>query len=225
MLLVVDIPSVGWDGTLLRIVAAAVLGGVIGLERELDEKAAGLRTHMLVSIGAALFTMVGAYGFHDFLVNGGSVVRADPGRIAAQVVTGIGFLGAGVIFRQGFTVRGLTTAASLWVVAAIGMAAGAGYWAGAVIATGVGVISLRPLEWLKEHWLTQRAPARLAVELKEGGSTGPVLEALERHGDLLALRRDGARVEVELRMDLDQRTLALDEVAALDDVEEARWHD
>jgi putative Mg2+ transporter-C (MgtC) family protein len=224
MLLAVDIPSIGWADTLLRVAAAAALGGAIGLERELDEKAAGLRTHMLVSIGAALFTMVGAYGFHDFLANGGSVVRADPGRIAAQVVTGIGFLGAGVIFRQGFTVRGLTTAASLWVVAAIGMAAGAGYWAGAVIATGVGLLSLRPLEWLKERWLTQRAAARLSVELKDGGSTGPVLEALERHGDLLALRRDGARVEVELRMDLDQRTLALDEVAALDDVEEARWH-
>jgi len=223
-MLLVDIPAVGWDETLLRIGAAAALGGVIGLERELDEKAAGLRTHMLVSIGAALFTMVGAYGFHDFLVNGGSVVRADPGRIAAQVVTGIGFLGAGVIFRQGFTVRGLTTAASLWVVAAIGMAAGAGYWAGAVIATGVGVVSLRPLEWLKERWLTQRAAALLSVELKDGGAAGPVLDALERVGDLLGLRRDGKRLEIEMRIDVDRRTHALDEVAALDDVEEARWH-
>src|SRR5581483_9066050 len=129
MLLGLDIPSLGWDGALVRLAAAAALGGAIGLERELDEKAAGLRTHMLVSLGSALFTMVGAYGFHDFLVNGGSVVRTDPGRIAAQVVTGIGFLGAGVIFRQVFTIRGLTTAASLWVVAAIGMATGAGYWA------------------------------------------------------------------------------------------------
>jgi putative Mg2+ transporter-C (MgtC) family protein len=179
---------------------------------------------MLVSLGAALFTMVGAYGFHDFLVNGGAVVRADPGRIAAQVVTGIGFLGAGVIFRQGFTIRGLTTAASLWVVAAIGMAAGAGYWEGAVIATGAGLVSLRPLEWLKERWLTQRAPGRLTVELMEGGSAGPVLEALERTGDLLALRRDGKRLEVELRIDVDQRANALHEVASLADVEEVRWH-
>jgi putative Mg2+ transporter-C (MgtC) family protein len=224
MLLVVDIPSVGWDGSLLRLAVAAALGGAIGLERELDEKAAGLRTHMLVALGAALFTMVGAYGFHDFLVNGGAVVRTDPGRIAAQVVTGIGFLGAGVIFRQGFTVRGLTTAASLWLVAAIGMASGAGYWSGAVLATAVGFVSLRPLEQLKERALPTRAPARLSVELAEGGSTGPVLEALERSGDLLALRRDGKRVEVEMRMDPDRRTHALDEVAALRDVEEARWH-
>jgi putative Mg2+ transporter-C (MgtC) family protein len=223
MLLAVDIPSVGWDDTLLRLGIAAALGGAIGFERELDEKAAGLRTHMLVSLGAALFTMVGAYGFHDFLTGGAAVVRADPGRIAAQVVTGIGFLGAGVIFRQGFTIRGLTTAASLWVVAAIGMAAGAGFWEGAVIATVAGLISLRPLEWVKERLLKQRRPARLMVDLAEGGSTGPVLEVLERAGDLLALRRDGARLEVELRMDVGRRTHALEEVAGLDGVEEARW--
>ncbi len=225
MLLGVDIPSVGWDGSLARLALAAVLGGAIGLERELDEKAAGLRTHMLVSLGAALFTMVGAYGFHDFLVDGGTVVRADPGRIAAQVVTGIGFLGAGVIFRQGFTIRGLTTAASLWVVAAIGMAAGAGYWAGAVLATGIGLVSLRPLEWVKNRALPTRAAARLSVELAEGVSAGAVLEVLERSGDLLALRREGKRLEIETRMDLDRRTHALDEVAALEGVEEARWHD
>jgi len=223
MLLAVDIPSAGWDGSLARLAVAAVLGGAIGLERELDEKAAGLRTHMLVSLGAALFTMVGAYGFHGFLVSGDAVVRADPGRIAAQVVTGIGFLGAGVIFRQGFTVRGLTTAASLWVVAAIGMAAGAGYWAGAVLATAVGLVSLRPLEWLKNRALPTRAAAQLWVELAEGVSAAPVLEVLERSGDLLALRRDGQRLEVDMRMDLDRRTHALDEVAALDVVQEARW--
>jgi putative Mg2+ transporter-C (MgtC) family protein len=224
MLLVLDIPSVGWDDTLVRLLIAAALGGAIGLERELDEKAAGLRTHMLVSVGSALFTMVGAYGFHDFFVNGGQVIRADPGRIAAQIVTGIGFLGAGVIFRQGFTVRGLTTAASLWLVGAIGMAAGAGFWEGAVIATVGALVSLRPLEWLKERALPQRAATRLTVELAEGASSGPVLEAVERHGDLLALRRDGKRLEVELRLDRDQRTPTLESVSALDGVEEARWN-
>jgi putative Mg2+ transporter-C (MgtC) family protein len=223
MLLVLDIPTVGWDDTLLRLAAAAALGGAIGLEREIDEKAAGLRTHMLVALGAALFTMVGAYGFHDFLVGGGAVVRADPGRIAAQVVTGIGFLGAGVIFRQGFTVRGLTTAASLWVVAAVGMAAGAGFWQGAVVATGVGLISLRPLEWIKERMLPQRRAARLVVDLAEESTSGEVLDTLERIGDLLALRREGTRLEVEMRIDLDKRTHALDAVSALPQVEEARW--
>jgi putative Mg2+ transporter-C (MgtC) family protein len=217
MRLVADL-SLGWGETLLRLVVAAALGAAIGLERELDEKAAGLRTHMLVSLGAALFTVVGAYGFSEF--PHGSV---DPSRIAAQIVTGIGFLGAGVIFRQGFTIRGLTTAASLWLVGAIGMAAGAGYWKGAVIATVAALISLRPLEWLKERALPQRAAARLIVELAEGAASGDVLNAVERAGDLIAVRRDGRRLEVEMRLDRDQRAQVLGDVSALQQVEEARW--
>src|SRR6266511_5796510 len=105
LLLAAD-PQLTWLQAIVRVAAAAGLGGLIGLERELDEKAAGLRTHMLVSVGSALFTLVGAYGFSGF-----PSASVDPSRIAAQIVTGIGFLGAGVIFRQGFTIRGLTTAA------------------------------------------------------------------------------------------------------------------
>jgi putative Mg2+ transporter-C (MgtC) family protein len=217
-----DLPSLGWDGALVRLVVAAALGGLIGLERELDEKAAGLRTHMLVSMGSALFTLVSAYGFREFVTNG-RVVSFDPSRIAAQIVTGIGFLGAGVIFRQGFTIRGLTTAASLWLVAAVGLASGAGYWQGAVIATGVGLASLRLLERVKERLLPQRAANRLVVELTDDASSGPVLEAVERHADLLALRRDGRRLEIEVRIDRAQRSRALDDVASLEDVREARW--
>ena len=101
-----------------------MLGAAIGAEREFRERQAGLRTHLVVSVGAALFTLVSAYGFAEF------GRKVDPTRIAAQIVTGIGFLGAGAIIRQGLSVRGLTTAATLWLVAAIGMAAGAGYWAG-----------------------------------------------------------------------------------------------
>jgi putative Mg2+ transporter-C (MgtC) family protein len=217
-----DLFSLSWDDTLLRLATAALLGGAIGLERELDEKAAGLRTHMLVASGSALFTLVGAYGFSSFLHHG-KVVSYDPSRIAAQIVTGIGFLGAGVIFRQGFTIRGLTTAASLWLVAAIGMAAGAGYWAGAVLAAAVGVVSLRPLEWLKERLIPQRAAQRMVVELEQDASAGRVLEAVERSGDLLALRREGKRLEIELRLDWNRRAHALDQVASLDEVQEARW--
>jgi putative Mg2+ transporter-C (MgtC) family protein len=222
MRIVAETVSLGWAHTLLRLGVAAALGAAIGLEREIDEKAAGLRTHMLVSIGAALFTLVGAYGFAD-LINHGKVLSYDPSRIAAQVVTGIGFLGAGVIFRQGFTIRGLTTAASLWLVAAIGMAAAAGYWAGAIVATVIGIVSLRPLEWLKADFMPQRAGQLLLVELSDGASGGPVLEAVERSGDLLALRRDGPRLEVEVRIDRDRRARALHDVAELDEVREARW--
>ena len=220
MRLVAEIPSLDWLDVLFRLAAAAGLGAAIGLERELDEKAAGLRTHMLVSLGSALFTMVGAYGFEDFAKSGATT---DPSRIAAQVVTGIGFLGAGVIFRQGFTVRGLTTAASLWVVAAVGMASGAGFWKGVVVGTVVGIASLRPLGWLKERAMPQRRAVRLSVELVQGASAGPVLEALESAGDVLALSRDGRRLEIEVRMDRDERTRALEGIAALDDVREARW--
>jgi putative Mg2+ transporter-C (MgtC) family protein len=217
MLLALD-PTLGWGDTLLRVAAAAALGGAIGLERELDEKAAGLRTHMLVSVGAALFTIVGAYGFGDF--ERGTI---DPSRIAAQVVTGIGFLGAGVIFRQGFTIRGLTTAASLWLVGAIGVAAGAGFWKGALIATGAALLSLRPLEWVKERMIPQRAATRMVIQVAEGATSGDVLDALEHTGDLLGLRRDGQRLVVEMRLGHDERARALDAVSSLPQVEEARW--
>lgn len=211
-------PDLTWLETIARVAAAAGLTALIGLERELDEKAAGLRTHMLVGVGSALFTMVGAYGFADFANR-----TIDPTRVAAQVVTGIGFLGAGLIFRQGFTIRGLTTAASLWVVAAIGMAAGAGYWKGAILVTAVALIGLRPLEWAKEMGIPQRRAAGLSVELVEGASSGPVLDEVERHGDLLALRRDGRRLEIEVRLDRARRAPLLQDVSALEGVEEARW--
>jgi len=120
---------------------AAVMGMAIGVERELREQAAGLRTHMLVAVGACLFTIVSAYGFQ------GVATDVDPSRVAAQIVTGIGFLGAGAILREGLSVRGLTTAASLWITAAIGMAVGLGmYWASgvAVAITLVSLLALRP---------------------------------------------------------------------------------
>src|ERR1051325_5829644 len=108
MLLAASVPTLSWEEALLRLARAAALGAAIGLERELREREAGLRTHLLVSLGSPVFTIVSAHGFHAFLASGSSVVRADPTRIAAQIVTGIGFLGAGAIIRQGLSVRGLT---------------------------------------------------------------------------------------------------------------------
>ena len=123
-------PDLGFDVELQlagRLALGLVLGAVIGFERELHRQPAGFRTHSLVALGAALFTIVSAYGF------GGSLV--DPTRIAAQIVSGIGFIGAGTILQYRGNIRGLTTAASLWSVAAIGMAAGAGLLVMAVIGT------------------------------------------------------------------------------------------
>src|SRR5262249_10081746 len=110
------IPSLGWGEVLLRLALAGALGGAIGFERDLRDREAGFRTHILVSLGSALFTIVSAYAFTEFL-EPGTRVSFDPTRIAAQIVTGIGFLGAGAIIRHGLSVRGLTTAATLWVVA------------------------------------------------------------------------------------------------------------
>src|SRR6185295_10019535 len=112
-----------------RLCLAALLGGLVGLEREFHHQPAGLRTHMIVSLGACLIMQV---SMHMTELSAG---KSDPARIAAQVVAGVGFLGAGAIMRSGLSVRGLTTAACLWTVAGIGLAAGCGYWKGAVTAT------------------------------------------------------------------------------------------
>src|SRR5690349_8322544 len=184
---------------------------------------------MLVSVGSALFTLVSAYGFHDFLVNGGALVRTDPTRIAAQIVTGIGFLGAGAIIRQGLSVRGLTTAATLWLVAAIGMAAGAGYWEGALIATLGAIITLGPLRIVAYRVLLRYRPPidRLLVEIPAGGSPVPVIDAIERQG--------GRVVSLEIAQEGDRRSIAVDlqlagsapavvaGVAEIDGVLEVRW--
>ena len=126
----------------LRVLIAAVLGALLGLEREWRGKEAGLRTNTLIAIGAALFTVMS------------SLMGGDAGRIAAQVVTGVGFLGAGAIMRTGANVHGLTTAAMIWVNAAIGVAAGAGYIRLAAIVTGitlVAMLALIPLDRLFEE--------------------------------------------------------------------------
>jgi len=152
---------------------------VIGLEREFREREAGLRTHLLVSLGSALFTIVSAFGFHDVLSHDpNTVVRLDPSRIAAQIVSGIGFLGAGAIIRQGLSVRGLTTAATLWVVAAIGMACGAGFYSVAVLATVVALIALWPLRYIAFRAIERVKPEedRITVELREGQPLSELLE-------------------------------------------------
>lgn len=113
-----------------RLVAAVILGGLVGLERESSHRPAGLRTHILVSLGSALIMVISLEAFRNFPAG-----TWDPGRLAAQVVSGIGFIGAGTILHEGVTIRGLTTAASLWVVAGIGLAVGAGYYFGALITT------------------------------------------------------------------------------------------
>ncbi len=134
--------------TITRLSIAAILGSVIGWERQRKEGAAGLRTHMLVCLGSALVMIVSAYGFEDVL--GRPAIVLDPSRIAAQVISGIGFLGAGtIIFLRPRVIRGLTTAAGLWTVAAIGLAVGGGLYIAAVTTTVIVLVilaAIKPLE-------------------------------------------------------------------------------
>jgi putative Mg2+ transporter-C (MgtC) family protein len=233
MLLAADVVTISWQETLLRLVLAAVLGGAVGIERELREREAGLRTHMMVSLGAALFTLASAYGFTDFITAQGNLYRIDPTRIAAQIVSGIGFLGAGAIIRQGLAVRGLTTAATLWVVAAIGLASGAGYYDAAVMTTIVVVFALWPLRIVAYRIVVRMRPEqqRLLVALPAGSSPGELVEGIEHAGgriSSLQIDTEGDRRNVELDVALPSgtdRAKLVSSVAELEGVLEVRWAD
>jgi putative Mg2+ transporter-C (MgtC) family protein len=224
------VPELHFAEVVLRVVLAGVFGGAIGAEREIREREAGLRTHMLVSIGAALFTLVSAYGFSDFHFSNASGITYDPTRIAAQVVTGIGFLGAGAIIRQGLSVRGLTTAASLWVVAAIGIATGAGYYSAALITTVVVLVSLWPLRIIAFRLFERVRPGelRLEVELQPTQSPSILLDPLEKRG--VAVRsfevedaHDRRRVVLEVRSSTVKPEQVTSELMRLEPVLGVRW--
>jgi putative Mg2+ transporter-C (MgtC) family protein len=227
-MMLLEIPSLTWSQELLRVAVAAGLGGAVGVERELREREAGFRTHLLVSVGSCLFTLVSAYGFREF-----GTRSVDPTRIAAQIVTGIGFLGAGAIIRQGFAVRGLTTAATLWVVAAIGMASGAGYYSAAVITTALVLVTLWPLRIVAFRVMTRVRPQtdRLLAQLPSGESPAPLIEKLESIG--------GRLQSLEVGHEADRRTVLIDvtlppkadtpaivaQLSELEHVLEVRWSD
>lgn len=145
-----------------RLVMAAVFGAAVGFEREIHGHPAGMRTHLLVSLGSALFTVLSIHGFAA-----SATAPVDPSRIAAQIVSGIGFLGAGAILKEGLSIRGLTTAASLWATAAIGLAAGAGQYILAFIGAAIVLFSLWPLNRIAEriHGMErQLTRVRIALE-------------------------------------------------------------
>ncbi|MFH1710405.1 MAG: MgtC/SapB family protein [bacterium] len=133
---------------IIRLLLATVFGGAIGYVRELTKKAAGLRTHTLVCLGSTIFTLVSIYIAKD-------ISGADPSRIAASVVTGIGFIGAGTIFQTGGSVRGLTTAASIWVCASIGLAVGVGLYTLATFATILSLLIIQLLQVVEKKYLRE----------------------------------------------------------------------
>ena len=167
----------------VQIAIAAVLGAAIGLERELSAQPAGLRTHMLVCTGAALFTLAGV-GYDG----------SDPTRIAAQVVTGIGFLGGGAILREGATVRGLTTAASLWVTAAIGLAVGLERWSAAIFTAALGLATLAVVKFCEREYLPRRRILEVVLTLEPDAA----LDRVEREATGILPRSRVLRVSYDV---------------------------
>lgn len=164
---------------LIRLALAALFGALIGLERERKNRVAGLRTHMMVSVGACLIMIVSAFGFADIL--GQPNVTLDPSRIAAQVVSGIGFIGAGTILfvKQGSgTIRGLTTAAGLWTVAAIGLATGGGLYFAAGATTVIAILILWALQPLEQAYLRKFKQITLEIITKKGSDNATLLNDL-----------------------------------------------
>jgi putative Mg2+ transporter-C (MgtC) family protein len=206
-----------------RLLLAAVLGGAIGAERELNDQAAGLRTHMLLTIGACLFTLISAYGF-----SGG--IGTDPSRLAAQIVTGIGFLGGGAIVRHGLTVKGLTTAASIWATASVGVAVGAGSYVlgigGAVLVVGT-LFGLRRVSNLLQRWGVSRE--EYVVATVPGFDVQRVVELVRRERvDLRGLEHqqddDGDRIVLLVKLrPLYRPEQLLDALKRLEGVLQVEW--
>jgi putative Mg2+ transporter-C (MgtC) family protein len=211
-----------WWETLVRLALAFLLGGLVGWERESVDKPAGLRTHILVCVGAALFALVSREGFF------GS--GADPSRVASNIVVGIGFLGAGTIWRTGGGVQGLTTAASLWTVAAIGTATGIGYYSGGVGATVI-VIGVLTLMRSIERRLPRRGTGHCTVLMLDVpgqlGKIGTRLGTLGVNIDRVEFtERIDQKVLLDMHLRLPARVTRDDVLLALgeiDGVDEARW--
>jgi putative Mg2+ transporter-C (MgtC) family protein len=174
--------SLGLDtDVLVRLLFATLLGAAVGAEREAGDQPAGLRTHIAVAVGAALFGIISTLGFEEFVeAREETNINVDVTRVASNVVVGIGFLGAGVIFRRANSVRNLTTAASLWAVAAVGLACGTGDLLTAVLATAVLLVSLvllRPLkDWIRARFARTASPVR--IRLVPGADPGGILAGL-----------------------------------------------
>ena len=206
-----------------RLVVAAVLGALIGLEREIHGHPAGIRTHMLVALGSGIFTVLSIHGFgQDFEPS-----RVDPTRIAAQIVSGIGFLGAGAILKDGIVIRGLTTAASLWATSAVGLAAGAGEYVVAGVGSIIILVSLWPINALVERFRGSAvADTQLRLQIDRVDQLGQVSEVLREHHVEIAgittqrLGKGAYQVDLSLRARrASDINLAIQGLAKVEDVE------
>jgi putative Mg2+ transporter-C (MgtC) family protein len=207
----------------VRLVIAAALGLAIGFEREIHGHPAGLRTHMLVALGSALFTVLSIRGF----LGEPGAAPVDPTRIAAQIVSGIGFLGAGAILKDAIVIRGLTTAASLWATSAVGMAAGASEYVIAVVAAAVILVSLWPINAVADRLHGSSVPEmQLRLAMKRVDLLGQVSDILVAHkleiGQIATQRiaKDSYQADIAIRArNAGAVTAAIDEIARISGVD------
>jgi putative Mg2+ transporter-C (MgtC) family protein len=213
----------------LRLFTATALAGIVGLDREHRRSAAGLRTHALVGMSSCLVMIVSAFGFADILGTPG--VGLDPSRIAAQIVTGIGFLGAGTIIAHGESVRGLTTAASIWTVAALGIAVGGGMYRAAILGTALTLILLlvmRPIEYrLDRRWRKQTISALYDPEVTSPEVLLGVLRRINLNvtGLSVETRGDSGKEQIQITLAQSGDAVlqdALQAVAQLEGVQSAK---
>lgn len=219
-----------WTEIATRLALAAIFGAIIGIERERKNWVAGLRTHMLVCVGSALAMIVSAYGFMDVLSEGRIVL--DPARVAAQVISGIGFLGAGTILflESGGIVRGLTTAAGLWTVAAIGLATGSGMYFAALITTALAIIILFLLQVLENKFAGKYKKRKLEIvtpnEMKSLQIVNDVFENEFLHVSSCSVKKEPHAYTILFTLhkaDKRQLNQLINKVQADPDVQEVLW--
>ena len=212
-----------------RLVLSALLGGLLGLEREAHGRAAGLRTHILVSVGSALIMLT---SMHIFDIYRGEKVNIDPARIAAQVVSGIGFLGAGTILRFRASVIGLTTAASLWAVAGIGLAVGCGFTTGALVTTEIALITLFVLTRIEKCFIRRDWYRVLSVTTKGDANQIEQIRAILSDYNLevrdFEMKRSDDKemviLEVTLKLTNDKYDdVLLSDIMRIKGIDRARW--
>ncbi|WP_082235801.1 MgtC/SapB family protein [Halobacillus massiliensis] len=182
------------DVFFIRMMAALALAGIIGFERELKNHSAGFRTHILVGMGSCLMMLLSLYGFENFIEEYDNV-RFDPARIPSYVISGIGFLGAGTIIVNGMTIRGLTTAASIWTVAGLGLVVGAGMYGVAIVATALVLLSLIFLNNIEKKYVSHYSKNTYVIVLQADGKVSDILTIFDNEKLLVK------KVEIEVTKD------------------------
>lgn len=209
---------------IFRLVLGAILGGIIGFERQVHGRPAGFRTQLLVSVASVLIMIVSEYYHHLSYMNP-AYIRVDPGRIAAGAITGVGFLGAGVILRMGITIQGLTTAACLWMVAAIGLAVGGGFYIAATAACAITLFSLLVLRVVERRM--SRIVFKFLTITADGGVEDEKIESVFKSRDARIVSTDYEKdiqkaeitytITISLKHDVPMKTI-LDEISAIKSV-------